>query len=231
MIEKVKIKNINVYAFPNRQLFLDYIEYRKTILIAINAEKILVSDVKLHRIINENIAYPDGEGAVMALKQKGLKAVKIPGAELWLDIINRFYKNRSFYLLGGSPNVIISTVEKLRKEFPGINIVGYSNGYFKENEKEIIVGQIKGNEPDIVFVAQGSPKQEFLMDELIKIHPAIYMGLGGSFDVYCGLKKRAPNFFLRFKIEWLYRLLKEPTRISRQLKLIKYLVLYKLGKL
>ena len=68
----------------------------------------------------------------------------------------------------------------------------------------------------------GSPKQEFLMQKFLNEYPALYMGLGGSFDVYSGLKKRAPRFFIKFGLEWFYRLLKEPSRIFRQLDLIKF---------
>ena len=67
-----------------------------------NAEKILKKDTRLKGIINNNIGYADGVGAVMALKQKGLDAIKIPGSEFWLDIVNRFYKLKSFYIVGSS---------------------------------------------------------------------------------------------------------------------------------
>ena len=83
------VNNIKINSFLSKNDFLDYINTQKKILVAINAEKILKEDEKLKKIINENIGYPDGVGAVMALKQKGLKAVKIPGSEFWLDIINR----------------------------------------------------------------------------------------------------------------------------------------------
>lgn len=231
MIKKTKLRNTEIYAFSNREVFLDYIQNEKKILIAINAEKILKDDARLHEIINRNIGYPDGSGAVMALKQKGLNAVKIPGAEFWLNIVDRFHKNKSFYLLGASNDVIEETVAILKKDYPSIQIKGYRNGFLKNNDKELLITDLKLNKPDIVFVAQGSPRQEFLMDELIKLHPALYMGLGGSFDVYCGLKKRAPKLFLDWNLEWLYRLISEPTRISRQLVLIKYFYLLKRGKL
>ena len=83
----------------------------------------------------------------------------------------------------------------------------------------------------MVFVAQGFPRQEILMDELIKEHPALYMGLGGSFDVYTGTKKRAPKIFLKLNLEWLYRLLREPVRAKRQLSILKFLRLYIMNKL
>ena len=231
MIKKVRLKEIDTYAFPNRRVFLNYIEDKQKVLIAINAEKILKEDEKLYQIINKNIAYADGSGAVMALKQKGLDAIKIPGAEFWLDIVNRFYKEKSFYLLGASQEVIDKRVTKLKREYPNINIVGYRNGFLVEKDKEKLIIELKNKKPDVVFIAQGSPRQEYLMDELINIHPALYMGLGGSFDIYCGLKQRAPKFFLKSNLEWLYRLLKEPTRFKRQLVLIKFFVLLKIRKL
>ncbi len=230
-VKKIKLRNIFTYAFSNRKALLDYIEDKHKILIAVNAEKILNEDTKLHNIINNNIAYADGFGAVLALRKKGLNAIKIAGAELWLDIINRFYKNKSFYLLGASEEVIKKTISKLKKEYPDINIIGYRNGFLKEGDKEEIIAELINKKPDVVFIAQGSPRQEYLMDELIKIHPALYMGLGGSFDVYCGLKKRAPGIFLKLNLEWLYRLLKEPTRFGRQLVYIKFMILLKTRKL
>lgn len=195
-----------------------------------NAEKILKEDHKLRNIVNQNIGYPDGVGAVLALKQKGLNTIKIPGSEFWIDIIKYFYREKSFFLLGSTNEIIKNTVYKLKIEYPNINIVGYRNGYLKDGHKEKLVQELHEKKPDIVFVAQGSPRQEFLMDELIKEHPALYIGLGGSFDIYSGAKKRAPNIFLDLQLEWFYRLLKEPTRISRQLIYIKFMILLKLRK-
>jgi len=167
----------------------------------------------------------------MALKQKGLNATKIPGSEFWLDIINKYQNEKSFYLIGTTTEVIENTVKKLKQEYPNINILGYQNGFINESQKIALKEKLKDLKPDVVFVAQGSPRQEFLMDELIKIHPALYMGLGGSFDIYGGDKKRAPKLFLDLHCEWLYRLLKEPTRFGRQLSLVKFLLLLKIGKL
>lgn len=231
MIEKIKIGDITTYAFPQRRIFLEYIENKHTILIAVNAEKILKDEPKLHQIINENIGFSDGTGAVMALQKKGLSAVKIPGCEFWLDIIGRFYKEKSFYLIGSSQEVIEQTVVKLQTEYPDINLVGYRNGYLDDTSKEKLKRILIDKKPDMIFVAQGSPRQEYLMNELMQIHPALYMGLGGSFDVYCGKKRRAPAFFIQLHAEWLYRLLKEPTRFQRQLVLFKFLVLLKMGRL
>lgn len=231
MVQNKKVNDYIINAFVSKNEFLDYIKNKKKILVAINAEKILKNDNKLKMIVNENIGYPDGIGAVMALKQKGLNAIKIPGSEFWLDIINEYKEEKTFYFIGSTQSVIENTIKKLKEEFPNINILGYRNGFINKDEKENLKVTLKQLKPDIVFVAQGSPRQEFLMDELINEHPALYMGLGGSFDIYGGNKKRAPKFFLYFQLEWLYRLLKEPTRISRQLNLIKFILLLKFTKL
>jgi UDP-N-acetyl-D-mannosaminouronate:lipid I N-acetyl-D-mannosaminouronosyltransferase len=227
----IKINGVKTTAFNSKEEFLDFINDKKNILIAINAEKILKEDERLKNIINQNIGYPDGVGAVMALKKKGLNATKIPGSEFWLDIINRYQNEKSFYLIGTTTEVIENTVKKLKLEYPNINILGYQNGFIDEKQKIELKEKLQNLKPNVVFVAQGTPRQEFLMDELIKIHPALYMGLGGSFDIYGGDKRRAPKIFLDLHCEWLYRLLKEPTRFGRQLVLVKFLILLKLGKL
>lgn len=231
MITSGIINAYKINAFSSKEEFLTQIKNEKRILIAMNAEKILKKDNRLKEIINDNIGYPDGIGAVMALKQKGLDSIKIPGSEFWLDIINKFQKEKSFYLIGSTSKVIENSVKKLKTEYPNINIVGYRDGFLNDKDKNILKKTLLSLKPDVVFVAQGSPKQEFLMDELIKIHPTLYMGLGGSFDIYSGDKKRAPKIFLDLHLEWFYRLLKEPTRISRQLIYIKFMILYKLKKL
>lgn len=225
------INKTRINAFKSKEDFLNQIKDEKKILIAMNAEKILKKDEKLREIVNNNIGYPDGVGAVMALKSKGLDAVKIPGSEFWLDIVKKFQNEKTFYLIGSTNEVITKTVETLKKEYPSINILGYRDGFLDADERLALKDTLSELKPDVVFVAQGSPRQEFLMDELIKIHPALYMGLGGSFDIYGGDKKRAPKFFLDLHLEWFYRLLKEPTRVRRQLNLVKFLLLLKIGKL
>ncbi len=218
------VNKYKINAFESKDIFLDYIEDKKKILIAMNAEKIIKSDDSLRKIVNSNIAYPDGFGAVLALKSIGLSAIKIPGSEFWLDIVSRFERSKRFYLIGSTREVIHATVKRLKIEFPSIEIVGYRDGFLSDRDKYRLIDDLKKTQPDIVFVAQGSPRQEFLMQELKEEHKALYMGLGGSFDIYGGDKRRAPSLFLKLELEWFYRLLKEPTRFSRQLALIKFLI-------
>ena len=88
----------------------------------------------------------------------------MPGCELWLKIIERFHKEKTFYLVGGKPQVIEETVAKLKSQFEGINIVGYRDGYLKKDkDRENLINDIVEKKPDVVFIAMGSPKQELLM--------------------------------------------------------------------
>jgi UDP-N-acetyl-D-mannosaminouronate:lipid I N-acetyl-D-mannosaminouronosyltransferase len=216
MINKIYLNGKAVYPFQNKDDLLRYIQDQKKILIAINTEKILSENQKLNSLINTNIGYPDGIGAVLALKRKGIKACKIPGAYLWLDIINRFQQNKTFYLIGSTDLVIEATVQKLKQDYPHIKIKGYRNGYFGDNEMFSIVEDIKIKKPDIVYVAMGSPKQEYVMSELLEQHPALYMGLGGSFDLYAGKTKPVPQWWNKiFKWEGLYRCFDDFKNIDR----------------
>ena len=221
-MRKIEINGIDICPFTSREELMDYIEQKQSILVAVNAEKIVNATPFTREIINNNTGYCDGIGAVWALKQRGAKnAVKIPGCELWLDIVSRYYRTKSFYLVGGKQEVIETTISKLRDEFLGINIVGYRNGYLEnDEERHALIEDVTAKSPDIVFVAMGSPKQELLMGEMQQRHKAIYQGLGGSFDVYTGNVKRAPKWWVDHKVEFAYRLFKEPKRIKRQIHLL-----------
>lgn len=229
--ERVDLRGVKVYPFASFDELLNYVNGHKGILVAINAEKILHATPQTRDIINRNIGYCDGAGAVMALKKKGYQAVKLPGCELWLKIIESTYRDgKSFYLVGGKQEVIDATIEKLKKEFQGVNIIGYRNGYIKtDEERKTLIDDIETKKPDVVFVAMGSPKQELLMEEMAERHPAIYQGLGGSFDVYTGRVKRAPKWWVDHNLEYAYRLIKQPSRIKRQIHLVRFLALVEFG--
>ena len=202
---------------------MDYVDENKSILVAINAEKVMNATDQTRAIINDNTGYCDGVGAVWALKQKGAKnAVKIPGCELWLNIVNRYNASKSFYLVGGKQEVIDATVAKLKEEYPNIDIIGYRNGYLNSDvERNALIDDVASKKPDVVFVAMGSPKQELLMGEMQQRHKAIYQGLGGSFDVYTGNSERAPKWWLDHNLEFAYRFFQNPKRLKRQIPIIK----------
>jgi UDP-N-acetyl-D-mannosaminouronate:lipid I N-acetyl-D-mannosaminouronosyltransferase len=227
------LNGVKTYAPQSRQELMQYAMDQKCILIAVNAEKILHATDETRRIINRNVGYPDGTGAVWALKKKGSKnVVKIPGCEMWLDLVANYGTNKSFYLVGGKEEIIQQTVTQLKSDFPHINIVNSRNGFIKTDEEKLaLIADIQAKKPDIVFVAMGSPKQELLMEEMQRVHPAVYQGLGGSFDVYTGNVKRATKWWVENNMEWAYRLVNQPSRIKRQIYLVGFFVKLKLGRL
>lgn len=232
-MEYIQLRGIKCYSPYSRKELIVFALSNNAILVAVNAEKILHATRESRSIINRNVGYPDGIGAVWALKKKGFKsAVKIPGCELWLDIIANYADSKTFYLVGAKEEIIQQTVLKLKSDFPAIQILNFRNGYINsESDLNDLKADIIDKKPDVVFVAMGSPKQELLMEELHQLHPAVYQGLGGSFDVYVGNVKRAPKWWVDNNLEWAYRLVNQPARIKRQIHLVKFFFLLISGKL
>lgn len=223
-MEKISLRGVELFPFTSYDDAIDYVDSHKGILVAVNAEKVLGAST-LKDVINSNVGYCDGAGVQMALRRNHGQpdASKIAGCELWLKIIERFAGKKSFYLVGGKQEIIDETVAKLRREFPGINIVNYRNGYINSpQERAELIADVEARRPDVVFVAMGSPKQELLMKDMQARHNAIYQGLGGSFDVYTGHVLRAPRWWIDHNLEFAYRLIKEPKRIRRQVHLLKF---------
>lgn len=228
------INKVQVFITNSREELMNYAFENKKILVAVNGEKIHHATDQTRAIINRNVGYTDGIGAVWALHRKGhTDAIKIAGCELWLDIIGAYYQTKTFYLVGGKQEVIQATVHKLKNEFPALKILNYRNGYLtNEAEVEALLDDISVNEPDVVFVAMGSPKQELLMERMHERHPAVYQGLGGSFDLFVGNTHRAPKWWLEHNLEGVYRTLMEPKkRIMRDIRLVPYFYNLLLNKL
>lgn len=232
-MKNAKINGIKIYTPTSIESLIAFAKEKKKALVAVNAEKIMNLNNDRKEFINKNIGYADGIGAVFALRKKGYKeSQKIPGCELWLEVVKSNFLKSKFYLIGGSENTIQSTVKKLKEEFRGIKILGFRDGYFSsENQKDQLIDKIKKLRPDIIFVAMGSPKQEDLIVKLQHHHSALYQGLGGSFDIYTDSVKRAPKGFVSKYFEWLFRLVLEPKRIIRQVVLLRFVYKLVLNKL
>ncbi len=221
------LNGVKTYVPKSRKELMEYALEHKSILVAVNAEKIYHATDQTRAIINRNVGYPDGVGAVWALKRKGHKNVaKIPGCELWLNLVAHYGDQKSFYLVGGKEEIIQRAVTRLKSEFPEINVLGFRNGYLKDDAERLeLIDDITEKRPDIVFVAMGSPKQELFMEEMYQKHPAVYQGLGGSFDVYTGNVKRAPNWWIKNNLEGIYRTLNEPKkRVMGDIRVMPYFI-------
>lgn len=197
-------------------------------VVAINPEKIMkaLNDQELMELLNSAaIQIPDGVGVLIASKLKGGKIKKrVTGIDLMHGICKEAaIKGYRVYLLGAKPGVAEQAGGILQKTYSGLNIVGIQDGYFEDIK--LVLEDIKEKTPDILFVAMGSPKQEYwIRDNMENLRVPLFMGVGGSFDVTCGNIKRAPKWMCKMGLEWLYRLIKEPWRIARMMVLPKFLI-------
>ena len=200
----------------------------KALIVAINPEKIIKSknDPALKELLNNaEIQIPDGIGVILASKiQKGQIRARVTGVDMMLRLCEEAAnRNKSIFLYGGKPGVANQAKAKLESLFPSIKVVGTQDGYEKDPQK--VNDRINEAEPEILFVAMGSPKQEnWINENREELYPTIYQGVGGSFDVLAGTVKRAPAIFQKLGLEWFYRLLKEPKRLKRQLALPLFLL-------
>lgn len=223
-MERISIRGVKVYPFASSDQLIDYVDQHKGILVAVNADKVVWATDQTREIINNNIGYCDGGGAVLALHKRGAnQAVRIPGCDLWLDIIRRFHDKKTFYIIGAREDIHNEVIAKLKSEYGDIRIIGHRNGYIKtDEERAALIDDVVAKKPDVVFVAMGSPKQELLMGDMMKRHKAIYQGLGGSFDVYSGHQSRAPQWWGDHNLEFLYRLIIRPKRIRHDIYKTKF---------
>lgn len=195
-------------------------------IVTANPEMVLSAqkNPKFSKVLNSaDYVIPDGIGIIKGAKTLGTPMhERITGFDTLMYLIktaNR--KQLKVYLLGAKPDVIKASANRIKKEYPQIDLVGYHDGYFKDDQ--VIIDDITEKEPNIIMVALGYPKQEFFINKYRKNIKAIWIGVGGSFDVFSGTKKRAPLIFQKLNLEWLYRLIKEPTRIGRMLAIPKYM--------
>jgi N-acetylglucosaminyldiphosphoundecaprenol N-acetyl-beta-D-mannosaminyltransferase len=203
-------------------------EGKQSTVIAVNPEKVITANKNplVKKLINESTyQIPDGIGMILASKVKGgaLKE-RVTGVDM-MERLLRFAaeEGHGVFFYGAKEEVVSEAKRKLEECFPTLNIAGYENGYTKDNQA--LVDKINASGAKLLFVALGSPKQEIWIKENMKhLNVKVFQGVGGSFDVFSGRTKRAPEFYRRFGLEWLYRLMKEPKRIKRQMNLPKFLI-------
>lgn len=167
----------------------------------------------------------DSVGILWAMRRVGHKnPSKVSGVDLVAKLCDLSARTGlKLYFLGSEPGVTDRAAERLRLQFPGVNIVGTHHGFFPADSDEIVAQEIARSQPDVLFVAMGMPRQEeFILRTMPIIRAKISMGVGGSFDVYSGKTKRAPVLFQRLRLEWLWRLILNPSKISKVKSLPKF---------
>lgn len=235
MFDNVIIRGIKLQAVKNQEIFTNFLMNEKGIqqgrLIAINAEKVINAEKnpQLHQVIADaEFNYADGISIVQSVKKKypNMEIERIAGADLWEKLMQKAGELNVPVFLVGSTSENLKLVEAKLVKW-NVNIVGTHHGYFNEEDEYSLITQIKQSGAKFISVAMGTPKQELFIQKVYKEYPqALYMGVGGTYDVFTGKAKRAPKIWQNLGLEWLYRLLHQPTRWQRQLNLLRYAYYY-----
>ncbi|MCX0396712.1 WecB/TagA/CpsF family glycosyltransferase [Clostridium perfringens] len=217
----------------NKEELLKEIENKKRVNIISGNPEVLYNGIKNEFLRNsftkeDALIIPDGVGTLLAAKINGIDITeKIAGIEVMNMLLEEARdKNLKVFLLGAKEEILIKCKEKIKENYDRINIVGSNNGFFDLDNCDDLIEKINESKADILFVAMGAPRQEVFIEKYKdKLCCKIFMGVGGSFDVFAGNVNRAPQFMINIGMEWLYRVAKEPWRIKRLGSIPKFLVL------
>ena len=182
-------------------------------------------DGQLREMLNgADLMLPDGAGVVLASKllRTPVKQ-KVAGVDFAAGLLSILERNgQSLYLLGGKTGIGELAAQKMLEAHPQLRIAGIADGYFQDEAP--VIAKINASGADALFVCLGAPKQErFMVQHQQELHVHLMAGLGGSLDAFAGTVQRAPAWMIRLNLEWLYRLIREPKRFRRMLRLPKYL--------
>ncbi|MHC4549319.1 MAG: WecB/TagA/CpsF family glycosyltransferase [Planctomycetota bacterium] len=197
-------------------------------LVALNPIKVMraqkESDLRAG-IQEAALVYPDAVGISWALRVLYEDRVPVlPGCELMADLFRLADRQRlRVFLVGALPEVLSRVCARLGREHPGLRLAGAHHGYFRDQERADLIARLLAAQPDLLFVALGARRQETFVRavEAAGVVPVI-MTVGGSFDAYAGAVPRAPRWLLRLRLEWLYRLVRQPFRAPRMLALPRF---------
>ena len=192
-----------------------------------NAEmaKLALDDLSFLELLNGgDLVVPDGAGVVLAAKLLGTPLQgKVAGVELAQNLLAPMEREGlSVFLFGGKPGVAQRAAENIQKQCPGLTVCGMADGYFEHDEDRIRL--IRDSGADVVFVCLGAPKQERFIHAHKGSCSALMLGLGGTLDVMAGIVQRAPDFYVKHNLEWLYRGALDPKRWGRLMKIPAFLI-------
>jgi N-acetylglucosaminyldiphosphoundecaprenol N-acetyl-beta-D-mannosaminyltransferase len=231
MSETRSILGLNVDVFPSYQAACDFVRKRvekrqQTFCVAMNPEKVYRArrEPGLRNILlSADMRICDGIG--LSLASRILYSRSMPrctGVDLFIRLLALAERRHwSVYLLGASPESNQGARRELARRFPTLKIAGARDGFFRDAKE--VVDDINHSGADLLFVAMGSPRQEFwIAEHRAALEPSFCMGVGGSLDVLAGTARRAPAVFRKTGTEWLFRLMLDPSRLRRQMVLPKF---------
>lgn len=228
---KEHIYGLDVSSYTYEQI-IEQIRMRmnaqeKSTIIAVNPEKVMAAqhNEELRELINQStFQIPDGIGIILASKlNRGTIRTRVTGVDFMYKLLEMAaLDGKKVFLYGAKEETVKTAASNIKVAFPSINVVGTMNGYVED--EDLIVERINESGAEILFVALGSPKQElWIRRNLERLQVSTFQGVGGSFDVFAGTVQRAPAPFRKVGLEWLYRLISNPSRLKRQLALVKFL--------
>ena len=230
MVEVCKNRYPIMNTFVNAVSMDESIDYVERIIkeriptqhVVINALKInlMETDPKLAEIVNAcPLINADGASVVWAAKRLGIPLKeRVTGCDMFQNLVRvAAEKGYKIFLFGAKEEVVTKVKSIYEKQYPGIQIVGYRNGYFTEKDEPEIVKQMHDSGADMMFVAFSSPKKEYWVNKYLnEIGIPFVMGVGGSFDIVAGVTERAPKWFQEHGLEWFYRFIQEPKRMWKR---------------
>lgn len=195
-----------------------------THIVTINSEMAMQAqkNLELASVIRKaELVIPDGSGVVLFLRSQGIKVNRCPGIELAESVVElASTQNWQVFLIGGAPNITKAVSTKWQQIFSGLAIAGVWDGYFDAERELVLCQELQDKQPQVILVGLGVPRQEFWIRDRRYLCPnAVWIGVGGSFDIWSGQKTRAPRWLRDRHLEWVYRLYKEPWRAKRMLAL------------
>ena len=225
MVRSLKVMGLPVHVRPDYAGWL-LDQYRRgegAHVVTLNAEMAMQADKNLalrQVILNADLVIPDGAGVVLYFRAKGKRIERTPGIELAADVLQRLAPQETAFFYGGAPGVTEHAALYWRRQMPQINIVGTQHGFLNPEDQADFLRRLETLQPSVILVGLGVPRQEMWIRDHRHLCPrSVWIGVGGSFDIWAGVKTRAPEWMGKNHLEWLYRLYQEPWRWRRMLAL------------
>lgn len=198
-------------------------------VVTLNAEMTMQAEqnLALASVINHaDLVIPDGAGIVLYLRLHGRRVQRCPGIELSEKLLaasTQFEQPWSIFFFGGAPGVTEKAAAEWQRRVPGIAIAGTQHGYLKPEDEPAFLERLQRLQPQLIYVGLGVPRQELWITKYRHLCPnSVWIGVGGSFDIWAGTKERAPKWLCDNHLEWVYRLYQEPWRWRRMTALPKF---------
>jgi len=227
-LERFPVLGIPVHLHDNYSHWLtDRLEDRVgTHVVTLNSEMVMLAqqDQTVAALIRQaDLVIPDGAGIVLYLRLRDRRIPRCPGIELVETLLQRLDGNHPVFFYGGKPGVAAAAAQRWQDRSPQLAIAGTQHGYLRPEEEEHLTTTLQASQPHLILVGLGVPGQEQWICQHRHLCPqATWVGVGGSFDIWAGLKSRAPNWLRDNHLEWVYRLYQEPWRWQRMLALPRF---------